>query len=76
MRIPRSQPKTNALNIKEPTNRKNEILGIANVMSEQVKMPNRHFLRSDIFTFGMVYSFYFRLFSLNELNRKIVYYRG
>ena len=30
-----------------------------NVMSEQVKMPNRHFLRSDIFTFVMVYSFYF-----------------
>ena len=44
MRIPQSQPKINALNIKEPTNRKNEILGIANEMSEQVKMPNRHFL--------------------------------
>ena len=29
-------------------------------------MPNRHFLRSDIFTFVMVYSFYFRLFP-NEL---------
>ena len=27
-------------------------------------MPNRHFLRSDIFTFTMVYSFYFRLFPL------------
>ena len=37
-------------------------------MWEQVKMPNRHFLRSDIFTFPMVYSFYFRLFSLSELN--------
>ena len=35
-------------------------------------MPNRHFLRSDIFTFAMVYSFYFRLFP-NELNSKIVY---
>ena len=35
-------------------------------------MPNRHFLRSDIFTVAMVYSFYFRLFP-NELNRKIVY---
>ena len=33
-------------------------------------MPNRHFLRSDIFTFPVVYSFYFRLFSLNELNSK------
>ena len=33
-------------------------------MWEQVKMPNRHFLRSDIFTFTMVYSFYFRLFPL------------
>ena len=33
-------------------------------MWEQVKMPNRHFLRSDIFTVAMVYSFYFRLFSL------------
>ena len=31
-------------------------------------MPNRHFLRSNIFTFVMVYSFYFRLFSPNELN--------
>ena len=30
-------------------------------MWEQVKMPNRHFLRSDIFTFVMVYSFYFLL---------------
>lgn len=30
-------------------------------------MPNRHFLRSDIFTVAMVYSFYFRLFP-NELN--------
>ena len=28
-------------------------------MWEQVKMPNRHFLRSDIFTVAMVYSFYF-----------------
>ena len=35
-------------------------------------MPNRHFLRSDIFTFVMVYSFYFRLFSPNELNSKIL----
>ena len=34
------------------------------VMWEQVKMPNRHFLRSDIFTVAMVYYFYFRLFSL------------
>ena len=25
-------------------------------------MPIRHFLRSDIFTFAMVYYFYFRLF--------------
>ena len=31
-------------------------------------MPNRHFLRSDIFTFVIVYSFYFRLFFPNELN--------
>ena len=38
-------------------------------MWEQVKMPNRHFLRSDIFTVAMVYSFYFRLFP-NELNSK------
>ena len=30
-------------------------------MWEQVKMPNRHFLRSDIFTFVMVYYFYFLL---------------
>ena len=44
MRTPQSQPKTNAINIKEPINRKNEIRDIANVMSEQVKMPNRHFL--------------------------------
>ena len=36
-------------------------------------MPNRHFLRSDIFTFVMVYSFYFRLFS-NELNSKLTYF--
>ena len=42
-------------------------------MWEQVKMPNRHFLRSDIFTFVMVYSFYFRLFS-NELNSKLTYF--
>ena len=27
-------------------------------------MPDRHFLRSDIFTFTMFYSFYFRLFPL------------
>lgn len=32
-------------------------------------MPNRHFLRSDIFTVAMVYYFYFRLFP-NELNSK------
>ena len=38
-------------------------------MLEQAKMPDRHFLRSDIFTFPMVYSFYFRLFSPNESNR-------
>lgn len=31
-------------------------------------MPDRHFLRSDIFTFTMVYSFYFRLFPLKESN--------
>lgn len=31
-------------------------------------MPGRHFLRSDIFTFVIVYYFYFRLFSPNELN--------
>ena len=39
-------------------------------MWEQVKMPNRHFLRSDIFTFGMVYSFYFLCFGSrrNEFN--------
>ena len=35
-------------------------------------MPNRHFLRSDIFTVAMVYSFYFRLFPPNELNSKIL----
>ena len=34
-------------------------------------MPKRHFLRSDIFIFAMVYSFYFRLFP-NELNSKIL----
>ena len=33
-------------------------------------MPNRHFLHSDIFIFAMVYYFYFRLFSPNELNSK------
>ena len=33
-------------------------------------MPNRHFLRSDIFIFAMVYYFYFRLFSPNESNSK------
>ena len=32
-------------------------------MWEQVKMPNRHFLRSDIFTVAMVYYFYFLCFS-------------
>ncbi len=32
-------------------------------------MPKRHFLRSDIFIFAMVYYFYFRLFP-NELNSK------
>ena len=42
-------------------------------------MPNRHFLRSDIFTFAMVYSFYFRLFSL--MNQRVdlfffVYYNS
>ena len=33
-------------------------------------MPNRHFLRSDIFTFAMVYSFYFLLVGSrrNEFN--------
>ena len=31
-------------------------------MWEQVKMPNRHFLRSDIFTFVIVYYFYFLCF--------------
>ena len=36
-------------------------------------MPNRHFLRSDIFTVAMVYSFYFHLFP-NELNSKKVLY--
>ena len=35
-------------------------------------MPNRHFLRSDIFTFVIVYYFYFRLFPPNELNSKIL----
>ena len=34
-------------------------------------MPNRHFLRSDIFTFVMVYSFYFRLFpQMNQIVKK------
>ena len=39
-------------------------------MWKQVKMPNRHFLRSDIFTFVMVYSFYFLLVGSrrNEFN--------
>ena len=37
-------------------------------------MPNRHFLRSDIFTVAMVYYFYFRLFSPNESNSKKVLY--
>ena len=40
---------------------KQEILGIANVMSEQVKMPNRHFLRCDIFTFAISRISFFRL---------------
>ena len=35
-------------------------------------MPNRHFLRSDIFTVAMVQYFYFRLFP-NELNSKMCY---
>ena len=35
-------------------------------------MPIRHFLRSDIFTFVIVYSFYFRLFSPNELNSSLL----
>ena len=52
---------TDALNIKEPTNRKNESRDIANVMSEQVKMPNRHFLRCDIFTFAISRLSFFRL---------------
>ena len=30
-------------------------------------MPDRHFLRSDIFTFTMVYSFYFRLLRMFKL---------
>ena len=38
-------------------------------------MPNRHFLRSDIFTFVMAYSFYFRLFP-NELNSNVVNFVG
>ena len=43
-------------------------------------MPNRHFLRSDIFTFVMVYSFYFRLFPLmnqivnHHLEKVLKYY--
>ena len=36
-------------------------------------MPIRHFLRSDIFTVAMVYSFYFRLFP-NELNSKLIFF--
>ena len=39
-------------------------------------MPNRHFLRSDIFTVAMVYSFYFRLFSSNESNSNVVNFVG
>ena len=35
-------------------------------------MPNRHFLHSDIFTFVIVYSFYFRLFSPNKLNSSLL----
>ena len=39
-------------------------------MWEQVKMPNRHFLRSDIFTVAMVYYFYFLCFGFtwNKFN--------
>ena len=37
-------------------------------------MPRRHFLRSDIFIFAMVYYFYFRLFSPNESNSKLTYF--
>ena len=39
-------------------------------------MPNRHFLRSDIFTVAMVYYFYFRLFSSNESNSNVVNFLG
>ena len=39
-------------------------------------MPNRHFLRSDIFTVAMVYSFYFRLFPSNESNSYVVNFVG
>ena len=36
-------------------------------------MPKRHFLRSDIFIFAMVYYFYFRLFP-NESNSYFIYF--
>ena len=39
--------KRQALNIKEPTNRKNENRDIANEMSEQVKKQDRQFLGED-----------------------------
>ena len=57
----------------EPTNRKKEFPPIATVMWEQVKMPNRHFLRSDIFTVAIGGNSFFRLFSLNELNSNLNY---
>ena len=46
----------------EPKHRKKEFLSIANVMWEQVKMPIRHFLRSDIFTVAIERNSFFRLF--------------
>ena len=54
--------KNKCFKYKGANKQKNEILGITNVMSEQVKMPNRHFLRCDIFTFVIPRISFFRLF--------------
>ena len=47
---PSTLPKTIGFIPSGAKTQKKEFLSIANVMWEQVKMPIRHFLRSDIFT--------------------------
>ena len=54
----------------EPENRKKESQPIAKVMSEQVKMPVRHFLRCDYLYLCYRLAFFFSSMSA-KLNQKI-----